>query len=28
MSREGTQFVATDVYVKHVLDRLGGNPNL
>jgi hypothetical protein len=27
MSKQGAQFVASDVYVKHVLDRLRGKPN-
>jgi anti-anti-sigma regulatory factor len=27
MSRQGAQFVARDVYVKHVLDRLRGKSN-
>jgi anti-anti-sigma regulatory factor len=28
MSSQGAQFVARDVYVKHVLDRLRGESNL
>jgi hypothetical protein len=27
MSNQGAQFVARDVYVKHVLDRLRGKPS-
>ena len=27
MSNQGAQFVASDVYVKYVLDRLQANPN-